>query len=134
MLEEIYPSPTKPKPYVVNYGQSSMSIYPSDKDKELAAKLKITTGEVLRRNEILARKWRESRLYTNCSVRPKNEKEFEKYGILKVSHFCQNIHDYKEEWPKDDDPYVLTIWSAKAEKTMVCTLDYVEMMNGAVCN
>lgn len=124
MIEESYPSPNKAKPYSVT---TSFVVYPNQRDKDLAQKLGISVEEVLRRNQIIQTNWRISRLYTNCKAKPRQDEEYEKWGILNVTHMCSSIHDYKEKWPEDDIPFIVTAWSPKQEKYIVFTHNYAEV-------
>lgn len=115
------PAPTPSHQPISTFGIDHM------KAAQKATLRKISIQEWWRRNAQIRKLWRESNLYKNQHYYPLDELNKEKYGLCKVEELYENYLQVPltEEWPDDDEPYIVTISSEKIEGLILCTPDWL---------
>jgi hypothetical protein len=136
MLIECYPSKK-------HYSSPPMVIgtphqFPADwKFQDYAKKHSIDVKEVRRRNDIIHHKFMECKVMKGQVVYPKDKSEINKYGSLTIRGVCRNIFDFgATDWPKDDNPMIVSARPEKQSYEIICTVDYFNQHtsnNGGTC-
>jgi hypothetical protein len=122
MISGWFLSPTRPKnslPMVLG------TPYNDDwKYNNAASKLKISSTEARRRDEIIRTAWLQCRLHKGMFVTLSHpEKEKVKYTNAKVLGVCKNIDEYGDTgWPKNDNPFIVSVTTDQGEVS--CTNGY----------
>lgn len=129
MIEQTYPSkrvPLLPPPYVHN------TPWFSPMDYQQAMSRKITPAEFVRRDNIVRAMFRDCKWRPGDTGFPINKKDYEKYGVFVVIGVMTTYRDtsYEHEWPKSDNPMIVTIKSLKDQtQVLFCTPEWVVKKN-----
>ncbi len=129
MIEQSFPSKRPKKLPVV--GALNAPWY-SSMDYQQAHSRKIDVAEFIRRDNLVRK------MFIECPYRPGdtgfpiNKKDYEKYGVFIVTGILVSYRDtaYDHEWPKNDNPMVVTIKSLKEPThVMFCTPSWLAKKN-----
>jgi hypothetical protein len=128
MIEQTYPSKRPVK--AVTYHSNQPWYAPMDYQQAQARK--ITPAEFLRRDSIVREMFRTCAWRNGDTGFPSNKKDYEKYGVFIVIGVLSTYRDtsYDHEWPKSDNPMIVTIKSLKdPTQIMFCTPAWLEKKN-----
>jgi hypothetical protein len=86
-----------------------------------------------RRNNIIEALHKECQFKEGDVCRPVDDKRYTKDGLYKVMSIDKNFHEYKGteedenavDWPKGDNPLIVTAWQIDADKVVNCTTNFL---------
>ena len=121
MIEQSFPSKRPKKLPVV---AALNAPWYSPMDYQQAHIRKIDVAEFVRRDNAVRAMFRECSWRPGDTGFPINKKDYEKYGPFLVTGVMTTYRDtaYDHEWPKSDNPMIVTIKSLKdASQILFCT-------------
>lgn len=129
MIEQTYPSKrTKSVGFLTNTKNSFFSPV-----EAIQARIrKITVEEYVRRDKIIRNEWNACPFKIGDTVYPKSQKDYIDYGPVEITAMLQSYKDtsIEDEWPKNDNPFILTIKPLKGDQSLVfCTANWVVKTN-----
>lgn len=128
MIEQFFPS-KRPKKITVTVLNPP---WYSPMDHQQAHSRKIDVAEFIRRDNIIREMWRICQWRNGDTGFPINKKDYEKYGVFIVTGVMSTYRDtaYGHEWPKSDNPMIVTIKSLKApSQILFCTPEWLTKQN-----
>lgn len=128
MIEQTYPSKRVPLlPVRITEGP-----WFSPMDYQQAQSRKITPSEFVRRDNIVRAMFRDCQWRPGDTGFPINKKDYEKSGVFVVIGVMTTYRDtsYDHDWPKNDNPMIVTIKSLKDAATIFfCTPEWIVKKN-----
>jgi hypothetical protein len=129
MIEQTFESKRPAKVYqpAAMFGGEVMPWY-SEREKYQAKMRGITPSEYIRREDIVKELFKTCPYGAGDIVYPTNEKDYKKYGAVKVLGICASymMIDKDEVWPKNDNPMIITFQPVSNPKnTMFCTVNFL---------
>lgn len=129
MIEKTYPSKKLPVQSVVT---TLVKRFFTPADEAQARLRKISTEEYVRRDKIIRTEWNACPFKEGDIVYPKAQKDYMDYGPVKITGMLRSYKDtaIEDEWPKNDNPFILTIQPLKGKQDLVfCTANWVAKSN-----
>jgi len=92
----------------------------------------ISPEEYVRRDKVVKELATACPFQTGDTAYPHDKKGYEEYGVCVVIGICRSYKDFNvdEEWPKNDNPYILSFAPMNDRKNIVmCTSNYLTKRN-----
>lgn len=85
-------------------------------------------AEANRRDAICRKLGEEVNFSVGDIVLPWNQKEQDDMGVCRCTYIADTYVKFGKhnEWPKNDHPHIITIWSEKLHKSFLCTTTYAK--------
>ena len=126
MIYQNYPNPNKPKkalqlPHIARVDYTVA--------KRLSEQRNITIAEWWRRNGAVERLYKKCAHFTVGNMHfPVNQEARTLYGLCTIKSVFKDYTEVPlaEEWPKDDQPYLITVSSSEQQGLILCTEDWLD--------
>ena len=130
MITQTFPS-KRPAPAhpIIPFGQNGLWYTPQEIQQ--ANLRKITPMEYVRRDKIITKMYLSVDWRIGDTCFPVDVKDYEKYGGFMVTGLLSSYKDlaFDHEWPKNDQPMILTLKAMKSKTVMFCTPGWIQKQN-----